>query len=373
MRIISQQFLGKNHSWSVVGRNLARAFIKLGHDVHLMSTNGIQHFPEDLKPNLLGFRSKGVDKYLLNKYKEYDMQFSYTAMHNFPAYLSHGAKNRFGIYNYDGSVIPKGWAKYHNFIDKLLPSSEYSKNIFLNNNIPKGKLAVIHHGINKDDFELPDDQFYKLKTNKKVKILNVCGQAHRRKNLEGILNAYNRAFTKKDDVCLVLKVVNKKPMQPFELSFSDLFKRWKRKNPNHADIEVIYDYIDNIESLFLTCDIHFSLSNIECFHIPSLQGMAAGNVVIASNNGGNLDFMNDRNSLLVSGKEGRCPKNYQYWTPSVYAKMFVPDLEDASSKLKYAVDNLDALKEKFSSAMSETVDKFTWDNVASQMLSLCEV
>ena len=31
LKIISQQFLGTNHSWSIVGCNIARALIELGH------------------------------------------------------------------------------------------------------------------------------------------------------------------------------------------------------------------------------------------------------------------------------------------------------------------------------------------------------
>ena len=54
MRILIRQFLGKNHSWSVVGWGLADALIAMGHNVHLFSTDGIAHLPERLKSNLIG-------------------------------------------------------------------------------------------------------------------------------------------------------------------------------------------------------------------------------------------------------------------------------------------------------------------------------
>jgi glycosyltransferase involved in cell wall biosynthesis len=359
VRVKIQQFLvGKNHSWSVVGKSIGREFLKLGHDVEFVSTDGVKdkYTPDYVRPYLKE-KPSGV----------YDVQLSYTAMKNFPYYLVHGKQNRFGIYNYDGSVLPEHWVKYHQFVDKLLPSSEYSKKVFLDAKIPESKLEVVPHGIDIEDFDVKP---YKLKTKKSIKILNVCGQLHRRKNFSGMLEAYGRAFTKKDDVCLVLKVADKKPEMQFEISFRDLYNKWRSKNKNGPEVEVIYQYIDSIESLFLACDIHYSLSNIECFHIPSLQSMAAGKLTIQSNYGGSVDFMNEDNSLLVEGKIGRCPLKYQYWTTSSYAEMFIPDRDDAVEKLKYAVENYDSLMEKFTPAMKETVEQYSWSNVAKQIMSI---
>jgi len=358
MRVKIQQFLfGKCHSWAVVGKCIGRELLNQGHNVDFVSTDGI--------------KNKYVPTYAKNHIKQpygrYDMQISYTAMKNFPQYLHNGNKNRFGIYNYDGSVLPDHWAKYHQFVDKLLPSSEYAKKVFIDAKVPENKLVVVPHGIDLGDFNVEP---YKLKTKKSIKILNVCGQIHRRKNFTGMLDAYGKAFSKKDDVCLVLKVVDKKPNGRFELSFKDLYKKWCVKNKNAPEVEIIYEYIDKIESVFLACDIHFSLSNIECFHIPSLQSMAAGKLTIQSNYGGSVDFMNNNNSLLVDGKIGRCPPTYQYWTPSPYAEMFIPSIDDAVEKLRYAVNNYGNLIEKFSPNMKDTVQEYTWENVSKQIMGL---
>lgn len=359
MRVKIQQFLcGKCHSWAVVGQSIGRELLKMGHKVDFISTDGVEtkYVKDYIRPNLKN-KPTGV----------YDIQISYTAMKNFPFYLAHGKKNRFGIYNYDGSVLPEHWIKYCQVIDKLLPSSEYSKKVFLDAQIPENKLKVVPHGIDIGDFNVEP---YKFKTNKRIKILNVCGQVHRRKNLIGILDSYGSAFSKDDDVCLILKVVDKRPTAKFELSFRDLYKDWKSKNKDGPEVEIICNYIDNIESLFLGCDIHYSLSNIECFHIPSLQSMAAKKLTIQSNYGGNIDFMNKDNSLLVDGKIERCPPSYQYWTPSRYAEMFVPNKDDAVDKLRYAVNNYDKLILKFAPVMEKTVEQYSWENVTKKIISL---
>ena len=368
MRVKIQQFLtGKNHSWGIVGKSIGKELLKLNHDVEFFSTDGIKdkYVPDYLRPYLKNCEA-GSPNYI-EPQGVYDMQISYTAMKNFPRFLAHGKQNRFAIYNYDGSVLPEHWVKYCQCVNRLLPSSEYSKKVFLDAKIPENKLEVVPHGIDIEDFNVEP---YKLKTKKSIKILNVCGQLHRRKNMAGMLEAYGRAFTQNDDVCLVLKVADKRPKTKFEVSFKDLYNKWRAKNKNGPDVEVIYEYINNIESLFIACDIHYSLSNIECFHIPSLQSMAAGKLTIQSNYGGSVDFMNGQNSLLVDGKVGRCPPRYQYWTPSPYAEMFIPDKDDAVDKLKYAVENYDSLMEKFPPAIKKTVNKYTWKNVTKQILDL---
>src|SRR6185369_2000968 len=116
MKICWFGFLGKNHSWSIVAQNISRELVKLGHKVDLFSTNGDLHFPDDLRPYLKGFVKEGepISIDMLNSKLEetYDMQLSYTALSNFCNYFLRGDKNRFGIWNYETTVLPKAFAKY---------------------------------------------------------------------------------------------------------------------------------------------------------------------------------------------------------------------------------------------------------------------
>ena len=52
--------------------------------------------------------------------------------------------------------------------------------------------------------------------------------------------------------------------------------------------------------------------------------------------------------------------------------MAIPSIDDAVDKLKYAVTNYDSLLEKFQPNMQETVSKFSWENVAKQILELAK-
>jgi O-antigen biosynthesis alpha-1,2-mannosyltransferase len=377
MKICWFGFLGKNHSWSIVAQNLSREFARLGHSVDLFSTNGIEHFPEDLKPNLKGFINQDEQITAQNFHeiigskleKQYDMQMSYTALPNFARYFTRGDKNRFGIWNYETTILPTAFGKYYQYVDKVLPSSEFSKKIFTDNGMPVDKQVVVPHGIYLDRFENLGK--YPLKTTKKYKILANIAQPHLRKNIPGLLRAYGKAFTKDDDVCLVLKVSRRSPQPGFDVPFNDIYHRWEKEFKNHAQVEIIDKFITDIETLYNACDVVYTMAHAECFWMPGLEGFAANKVVVAPRYGGQLDYMNDSNSILIGGKEIRADNRMQYWEPSSYARVFDPDTTEAADKLKDLIENYDDYLKKFSPGMEEAAHKFSWDSAAKQIISLC--
>lgn len=372
MRIKIQQFLfGANHSWSVVGQNLGRALIKLGHDLEFVSTDGFEQrfVPDDLMPFV---RKEPTGKY--------DCQISYTAPHNWPNFLQYGDKNKFGIWNYEYNnkqsddkylSLLKGFAKFYKSTSLVLPSSNFSREVFVSMGVPLDKMVVVPHGINLADYQGTDT--FKLNTRKTRKILLNIAQPHRRKALHLALRAFGKAFTKEDDVCLVAKVFrqNKKD-HPFDIDFPALYKTFESKFPKHAEVEFVYSYIPNIADIYRSCDINFSATHAECWHLPSLEALASGTVNVVPRYGGQLDFCNDDNSILIDGSVVRAPREHQYWETNPFAVHFEIDTDDAARKLQMAVSDLDSLKAKFAPKMAETAEKFTWEAAAKQILELCQ-
>ncbi|HEY5268271.1 MAG TPA: glycosyltransferase, partial [Candidatus Saccharimonadales bacterium] len=264
---------------------------------------------------------------------------------------------------------PTAFAKYALTIDKVLPSSTFSKKIFIDNGIPDDRQVVIPHGIHLDRFANLGK--YPLKTQKKYKILANIAQPHLRKNIPGLLRSYGKAFTNSDDVCLVLKVARKGPTPGYDIPFNDIFDRWKKEFPKHGEIEIIDKFIVDIEPLYNACDVIFTMAHAECFWMPGLEGFAANKIVVAPRYGGQLEYMNDENSILIDGKEIRADIKMQYWEPSSYAKVFDPDTNEAAEKLKDIIKNYDDYHRKFSPGMQETANRLTWENAATQIVNLC--
>jgi len=355
--------------------------MKLGHEVDFISTDGFKdkYCPEDLRPyvKLANLEKEQVVK-TAAKLGPYDCQISYTAPHNWPAYLSAGTKNRFGIWNYEYNnkkatekSLLQGFAKYAKATDLVLPSSKFTEEVFVSMGIDRGKMRVVPHGINLDDFN--KTQPWPLNTKRDKKILLNIAQPHRRKALHLALAAFGKAFTKEDDVVLVAKVFKQNHAgHQFDIDFNALYKTFERKYPKHAEVEFVHSYIPNIADIYAACDINFSATHAECWHLPSLEALAAGIVNVVPRYGGQLDFCSDKNSLLIDGRIVRAPRDHQYWAFNPFAVHFEISTDDAAKKLQTAVLDYDKLKKKFSSSMAKTAKRFTWENAAKGILNLCE-
>ena len=364
MKIKIQGFYYQVHSWSIVNQNIGRALIKLGHQVDFIPTD--EHLKRYSPPDLESFIKPIPDK-------TYDCQISYTAPRNWKSYLSYGDKNRFAIwaFEYNGKGILPGFAKNHLHVDKVLPPSEFTKEVFINMGIPADKMVVVPHGINLEDYK--SEKAIQLKTNKKHKILLNIAQPHKRKAIHLALETFGKAFTNKDDVCLVAKVLlsNSKEMQ-FDVNFNDIYKDFQKKFPRHAEVELVTSFIPDIVELYNSCDINFSATYAECWHLPSLEAITRGLINVVPRYGGQLDFCNDDNSILLEGTIKKADRTHQYWGYSPYAVHFVIDTDKAAEKLQYAVRGYDSLKEKMLPSMRLVAEKYTWENVAKQILGLCK-
>ena len=375
MKILIRQFLGKNHSWAHFGWGIATAAKNLNHEVHLWSTDGIEHLPHSLKENLIGYVEENVPTKLYGRTpdKEYDCQISYTCMKNFPALLSSGQKNRLGIWCYEWAgknILPTGFAKHYQSCDYLCAPSNFAKRVFLESNIPESKIRVIPHGINAKEYE--ENTKITLPTKKKFKILANIAQNHIRKNIAGLLNAYGKAFCNQDDVCLIIKGKEKPVKSLFEVSLNKLIGEFKTKYPKHAEIQVFSDYVNDISSLYRSVDAVFTMSHCEGFFFPRLESIACGKLVIAPNFGGQIDFLNETNALLIDGKETRADPKSMYWENKNNAIWFSPNVDDAVEKLRYAYRHFESMNELVEKGRQLVINAYNWETITGRFMELCK-
>lgn len=370
MKIILRQFLGKNHSWAVTGRNLAAGFMNLKHDVSLFSTDGTDHLPDELKKQLTGYSTDGKNVFGSIPSNDYDLAISYTAPINFPGYLSHG-KKKFGIWCYEWAgknVLPNGFAKNYQVCDQILAPTHFAKQVFLDSGVPASKISVIPHGVDK---QFIGDSIIKLPTTKNFKLLFNVAQNHKRKNIDGLLEAYGKAFTKNDDVSLIIKGKESKKQFPFEISLNDAINSFRKKYPNHAEIKILSNYIEDISALYRSIDASVTLSFCEGFYYPGLESALSGKLSIAPNWGGQLDFLNSDNALLVAGTEARADPSSMYWESKNNAIWFKSSIDDAVDKLRFAKNNFTTLNQQIEKNRHQMYEKYNWSTVTKQIIDLC--
>jgi glycosyltransferase involved in cell wall biosynthesis len=349
--------LGTSHSWAVTIRSLIAELVKKQHKLNLNTINNWDLMPKEYV-NLSQFSNAA------------DIDLTYTLPRNFGDRFEKTSKLKLAIYNYESSKLPVEWVDKINLVDYALPSSNYSKEIFVQNGWPESKCVVVPHGINLDRFKnksIVDN----ISTKKKFKFLNIS-IAHYRKNIDLVVDAYYSAFTDKDDVCLILKTDLTKPKNKFECDVLALIKQVQQKHNrrNLPQIEILAHRYDDIVPLINTCDVLVSASSAEGFGIPLLEGLAAGKIVIAPKCSGQMDFLSDENSLLVEVQQVAATEKYQYWRPTPGAKIFMPIKEALTFQMKNAYENYNNLIIERSKCMQDTCEKFTWSSAADKILEI---
>ena len=206
---------------------------------------------------------------------------------------------------------------------------------------------------------------------------------HYRKNIPALLDSYCQAFTKDDDVCLVLKTKsfkrsdgiyhmqkNPKGRKGFEVILGDIFKViYKKYGKNMPEIELLNGHVENVSSIYNACDCHVTTTGAEGFGLPLAESMACGLLSIAPRYSGQLDFMNDDNSLLADFTMRYAKNVEQYWTFNPKSKICEPSRKHTAELMQKAYKEHDELMKKFGPNMEKTVEHFSWTRAAEMIIA----
>ena len=135
-------------------------------------------------------------------------------------------------------------------------------------------------------------------------------------------------------------------------------------------VEIVQDRLSSMVPLYNACDALVSATSSEGFGMPLLEGLAAGKIVIAPRCTGQLDFLNDDNSLLVDVKTIDAGKKYQYWVATDGATTYQPIVDSLSQQMLAAFNQHAQLLNKFQPEREITVKEFTWKNAAKKILEI---
>ena len=149
----------------------------------------------------------------------------------------------------------------------------------------------------------------------------------RRKNPEGLIDAFARAFAEGEGPRLLLKTINGR-FRP------DAEAELRRRADEHPDIELIDAYLDPAENaaLLARADCYVSLHRSEGFGLTVAESMALGTPVIATGYSGNIDFTTAQNSYLVQWTPTRVGPGCEiYPADGTWAQ---PDLDHAAELMR---------------------------------------
>ncbi len=153
-----------------------------------------------------------------------------------------------------------------------------------------------------------------------------------RKNPLAAVAAFKRAFPPGSGASLVVKSINHE-------YHPDAHERLLLAAAEHPDVHVIDRYVSASEknSIIASADCYVSLHRSEGFGLTPAEALCMGKPVIATRYGGNLEFMNDRNSWLVDCELIPVgPRQGPYPPDGEWAD---PDIEQAAAYMREIVEN----------------------------------
>ena len=181
-------------------------------------------------------------------------------------------------------------------VDEIVVASEYNRQSIAAHTdkpvtlIPPAIQVDITPPLSRRQLHLEDDCFLFLH-------LSDALSMPQRKNPLGVIEAFLQAFADAPQlqVRLLLKVSNLEH-QP------ELAQALRQAATRDARIRLIEGYLDRhtLNNLLNACDCYVSLHRAEGFGLPLAEAMYLGKPVIATHWSGNVDFMDEHNSLPVS-------------------------------------------------------------------------
>jgi glycosyltransferase involved in cell wall biosynthesis len=153
-----------------------------------------------------------------------------------------------------------------------------------------------------------------------------------RKNPAGVVEAFRRAFAPGEGPQLVIKTINGG-------SALTQLERLRLQAGDRPDVHILDRYHDAADqrALIGACDAYVSLHRAEGFGYTMAEAMLAGRPVIATGYSGNLEFMDEGNSLLVGYDLVTIPPGCDPYPAG--ARWAEPDLDDAAALMRLVVDD----------------------------------
>lgn len=276
----------------------------------------------------------------------------------------------------DGAPIP--WVLPLRGMDEVWVPSHNNKLAYIRVGIDRNKIYVIPHGVDIKKYK-PDVK--PLEYNRGKFNFGSIFDWTERKNPTALIRAYYNAFCKGEDVTLTIKTFWRFPLDRSKEYIHNAIRQIKSGYKNRTVFPKILIWFDVMSEdimphFYKSFDCYVMPTRGEGFGLPFLEAMACGVPTIGPKWGGNTEFMNDENSILVNGslipiRHGEFLKLQPQYSGQ---KWFDIEEELLSKAMRWMYNNPIEAKKLSSVALEDVKDKWTWvhtvDKIYNRLLIL---
>ena len=272
---------------------------------------------------------------------------------------------------FEADRIPAEWVECHQRHDLVILPTESSREAWIRSGVPERKIRMCPLGVDANRFSgcvEPLD----LKLDRRIRILNVS-ELSPRKNLSGLLRAWIRATTRKDDAVLLMKTGGwtSGATARFEAEIVQVEQQLGKKLSDAAPVvflrEVLAD--DNMPRLYRTATHYMSVSFGEGWDQTMIEAAASGLRLIAPAHSAYLTYLDDASATLLPSREVPVEFPGDTATAALFqnAQWWKPDEDAAVAAIVAAIEGRDLDK---ASPRERILNEFSWAKAAARLIEI---
>jgi glycosyltransferase involved in cell wall biosynthesis/tetratricopeptide (TPR) repeat protein len=356
------------HSLGLVNRELCKGLIRRGHELSLLpvASPGTQIEPGPLRELM---RSRLIHP--LSRPEDACVRLSWPPRWQSPA------RGRWVVCQpWEFGSIPRDWlAPLRSRVDEVWVPTAFVRDGFVADGVPAGKVHVMPLGVDEQTFR-PGLEPWPLPTQKRFKLLFVGGTIAR-KGIGVLLRAYGRAFSRHDDVCLVVKDMGVGSFYRGQTA-EGLIAEFRASSDNPELLHLDESLTEpEIARLYGSCDALVAPYRGEGFCLPALEAMACGLPVIVTGYGAALDFCDEGTAALIPARVVHFPERRVGDLETVrHPWLAEPDEDALVELLRRAVECPDVARGRAEEARRRVLAGWTWGHavalVEGRLLALRE-